>query len=453
MDPGSSSLEPLTPVESECAVLGSLILDPTTRGEVLERLKPTSFSSVPNRTIYKVISDLYLGGTDFDAIQVVTELRSTGKLEEVGGIEYVAKLMQEVPIIADGPRYAQNVLSFSQRRRVILALDELRAEILRSPEFNGGAILNRVIGALADSRHGALVVPMADILPSVLEVHMDGAKLADDRPLIGLEKLDAHMNLFTPGEVSIIAGRPGCGKSTFMRQMVAAAAKSTHVLIFSLEVSSQVLSAQILCEAAGVPYYDWRRGTATEEQKTLVIQYAGYDWWKNIHIYDRSAVSALDVSIALTNQMAKGNQIGLVAIDYLGLMKHEKAERNDLAIAATTRAIKQVALERKVPVALLAQLNREVERRGGGSSSDRPRLSDLRDSGSIEQDADNVVFLWRRDREAEYSLVEERVLTIAKHRNGAVAELDLLFDKQRGRFSEQMYGGKDGRAAASGEGA
>jgi replicative DNA helicase len=441
----------LTSPESEQAVLGALILDPEGRGAVLEVLRPEHFLSPANRTIFEAVADLYVSRRDFDALQIVADLRSRGALDEVGGTKYLHRIMDEVPIITDGLRYAENVIGFSQRRRMLRACEELQNDLLKNPDFDGARVLARMVNALADGKAAAALSPMSDLISDAIE---SGVQETANRPLTGLGKLDSNFNPFTPCEVTIVAGRPGCGKSTLMRQIVAAAARGMKVLLFSLEVSAKVLSHQILCECAGVPYYDLRKGAVTEEQKALLVQYMGYDTWQNILICEKTSLTAMDVSIQLTRTLAKGEQIGLVAVDYLGLMKHPKSERNDLSIAETTRAMKQIALERKVPVMLLAQLNREVEKRGGSGGSDRPRLSDLRDSGAIEQDADNIVFLWRRDREAEYSVVEERVLTVAKHRNGAVFELDLLFDKQRGRFTEQTHGsdaGRDGRAAASGE--
>jgi replicative DNA helicase len=126
-------------------------------------------------------------------------------------------------------------------------------------------------------------------------------------------------------------------------------------------------------------------------------------------------------------------------IDYLGLMDHGKAERNDLAIGQTTRALKLLALEQKVPIILLCQMNRESEKRGTGAEHDRPRLADLRDSGNIEQDADNIIFLWKRERDDNKMSTQARVLTIAKHRNGHVGDIDVLFDMPGGRF----YDGKE----------
>jgi replicative DNA helicase len=187
---------------------------------------------------------------------------------------------------------------------------------------------------------------------------------------------------------------------------------------------------------AGVPYWEYSHGRSTEEQVQMVAMASCDERVGNIHVYNKTNVAALDVTMALTMSKAAGNRIAAVFIDYLGLMTHDRAERNDIAIGASTRLLKGVAIERNVPVILLSQLNREVEKRGGATECDRPRLADLRDSGSIEQDADNVVFLWRKERDDQYKAVEPRTMTVAKHRNGQVFEVDLMFDKAKGRFYE-----------------
>jgi replicative DNA helicase len=264
---------------------------------------------------------------------------------------------------------------------------------------------------------------------------MDHAAATERAATIGIPKVDEEINLFEPGEMTILAARPGGGKSSFMRQMIWNASARGPVLVFSLEVTPKVLTQQLTCEAAYVPFESWRRRMTGDEENLRIIDAMSEVADRKVYIFPRATVSALDVSVAVSHMAAIGKAPILVAIDYLGLMKHERFERQDLAIGATTRAVKLMALERKVPVLMLCQMNRQSEQRGNASEYDRPRLADLRDSGNIEQDADNIVFLWRKSREEYGKQVVERAFTVAKRRNGSIFEADLLFDMPAGRFS------------------
>jgi len=289
--------------------------------------------------------------------------------------------------------------------------------------------INRAIVAVGESHGEDALIYLESLTEEAINKRPDNTKPVVTR----IGKIDGNINLFAPGELTILAARPSVGKSSLMRQMIENAATAGVALVFSMEVIAKTLTQQFACEFAGVPFSDWRDGRTSGEQDEAVAMASMRPEFANIAVYQRTSITALDVSLAVTRLQAVGRHPVAVFIDYLGLMKHDRAERHDLAVGSTTRMLKQFAIEKKVPIILLAQLNREVERRGGG---DRPRLADLRDSGNIEQDADNVLFLWRKAEDGQYSVVEPRVLTIAKHRNGEVLEMDLMFNKPMGRFYE-----------------
>lgn len=435
MDPLNSS--PLQSIETEMAYLGSLLFDNRQIPDTAAQMHRAVFASPKHQVIFDAVMRLFTRGSKVELVLLRDELDGLKSLTAVGGAAYLMALVDGVPNAEHASEYAKTLLGLWQRRTLVRMLDEIKVSVVASPSFgetfDGMGVINRAIQAIGDSQGGEAVIFLEKLLSDALHIQPP----ASANPTVTrIGKIDGNINLFTPGELTIVAARPSVGKSSFMRQVCANAADSGVAMIFSLEVTPKVLALQFACEIAGVPYWNYSRGKVTEEEIQRVVLASGSDVFRNVAVYNRTNVSALDVSLAVTQLKAKGRRVVGVFVDYLGLMRHDKSERNDLAIAATTRLLKQIAIEKQVPVVLLAQLNREVEKRGTADECDRPRLADLRDSGSIEQDADNVIFLWRKKRDEEYKIVEPRTLTVAKHRNGQAFEMDLMFNKAKGRFYE-----------------
>jgi replicative DNA helicase len=429
----SQNSRPLASAETEMAYLGSLIFDPAMITETAGSLKRGMFSIQAHGLIFDAMVGLHTKGTPVDVVTLRDDLARLGTLKAVGGADYIIALVDGVPNASNAPAYADTIRDLYTRRLLLHMLSEMEKEIASSPDaIDVMATINRAIVAVGEAQGSGAFEYLSDLIGEAINHQPDLTSPVVTR----IGKVDGNINLFAPGEMTIVAARPSIGKSSLMRQMAINASTAGVALIFSLEVTPQVLGLQMTCELAEVPYSDYARRVANEEQIQRVVIAAGDPRLKNIAAFNKTNVSALDVSLAITQVRAMGKPIAAVFIDYLGLMRHDRAERNDLAVGATTRLLKQVALERKVPIILLSQLNREVEKRGGGTECDRPRLADLRDSGNIEQDADNVLFLWRRERDDTYKVVEPRTLTVAKHRNGQVFEVDLMFDKAKGRFFE-----------------
>lgn len=425
--------KPLASKEAEMAYLGSLIFDPQMISETASSLKRGMFSVPAHAVIFDALVGLQVRGGPIDPVIVRDDLARLGHLKAVGGADYIMTLVEGVPNAASAAAYAKTIKELYSRRLLLQMLKEIERLVNESPdEIDPMAIINMAIASVGESQGNGAFVFLTDLVHDAMNTNAP----AETPVVTRIGKVDGNINLFNPGELTIIAARPSIGKSSLMRQMTVNAASAGVALVFSLEVTPKVLTLQLICELASVPYADYIRNRVTDEQLNKVAVAAGDPAISNIAAYNKSNVSALDVSLAVTQIRAKGKAISAIFIDYLGLMKHDKAERNDLAIGATTRLLKQIAIERNVPIILLSQLNRDVEKRGGGTDCDRPRLADLRDSGSIEQDADNVLFLWRKEREDQYKTVEPRILTVAKHRNGQVFEVDLMFDKSKGRFYE-----------------
>jgi len=421
---------PLVSVEAEMAYLGSLMFDRSKVSETAVGMNRSMFSVPAHQIIFSKIVDLAGRGVDGDIVVMNDELRANGTWKAVGGADYLMKLVDGVPNAENAKRYADTIRDLWRRRVLASMIDEIAKQINdTSNPIEPMDTINRAITAVGDSQGDDALIYLEALVDDAISKRPDNTKPVVTR----IGKIDGNINLFTPGELTILAARPSVGKSSLMRQMIENAATAGVALVFSMEVIAKTLTQQFVCEFAGVPFSDWRDRRTSKEQNEAVILASARPELANIAVYQKTTITALDVSLAITRLQAQGRHPVAVFIDYLGLMKHDRAERHDLAVGSTTRMLKQFAIERKVPIILLAQLNRDVERRGG---CDRPRLADLRDSGNIEQDADNVLFLWRKEEQDQYKLVEPRTLTIAKHRNGEVLEMELMFDKPKGRFFE-----------------
>lgn len=422
--------------ESEAAYLGSLLFDGLQVTETAVGMERGMFYFPAHQLIFTAIMAVHSAGANVEPVLVLEELRKADSLKAAGGADYLMSLLAELPNAASAPKYAKAVRDLWQRRTLASALEVIRRQVTESPvdgdNFNAMGLVNRAIEAIGKASGNSSMVYLSQIINESLNI----SDLQPRPTVTRIGKIDGNINLFAPGEMTIVAARPSIGKSSLMRQMAVNGATSGTVLVFSLEVTPKVLTAQLACELAKVPYWNWTRNKVSDEDRERVVLATANPVFDEIAVNQRTNVSALDISLGVAQAQAQGKRVVAVFVDYLGLMRHDKAERNDLAVGATTRLLKQVALERQVPILLLAQLNREVEKRGGGSECDRPRLADLRDSGNIEQDADNVVFLWRKERGDEFKSVEPRVLSVAKHRNGQCFEVDLMFDKTAGRFHE-----------------
>ncbi len=421
----------LASVEAEMAYLGSLLFDRSKVAETSIGMNRSMFSISAHQIIFEKIVDLAGRGIDGDIVVMNDELRANGTWKAIGGAEYLMKLVDGVPNAENAKTYAEKIRDLWRRRVLVAMIDEIMRQVRNTTEpVDPMDAINKAIVAVGESHGEDALVYLESLTNDAISNRPEIAKPVVTR----IGKIDGSINLFAPGELTILAARPSVGKSSLMRQMVENAATAGVALVFSMEVIAKTLTQQFVCEFAGVPFADWRDRRTTEEQDDAVTLATARPELANIAVYQKTTITALDVSLAISRLQAQGRHPVAVFIDYLGLMKHDRAERHDLAVGSTTRMLKQFAIERKVPIILLAQLNREVERRATGG--DRPRLADLRDSGNIEQDADNVLFLWRKVEDDQYKVVEPRILTIAKHRNGEILEMDLMFNKPKGRFYE-----------------
>lgn len=421
--------------EAEIAMLGAFVCCDFDRSVALETAREEMLQHPKVKVAWRHLTAMCLGAKEIGLYELAESIKRAGE-SGTCDLDFLINAVEGCPNTQAAARYAARVRDYWQRRRMMSQVEEIK-KLLAAPDADDAdpsKVWSQMTAIMADQSANSVPTHIGDIVGEAMEP----AATSTEHPTCGIPKLDTEINFFEPGEMTVLAARPGGGKSSFMRQLLWGAGERGPALVFTLEVTPKVLTQQITCEAAKVPFDLWRRGLAGEDGQSAIVDAMSEVAARKIYIFPRATVSTLDVTLAVTQMEARGLHPSLVAIDYLGLMKHEKSERQDLSIGATTRALKMMALDKRVPVLLLCQMNRQAEQRGSASEYDRPRLADLRDSGTIEQDADNVVFLWKRNRDEGQMTTVERVLTVAKRRIGSVFEADLMFDMPHGRFYAQV---------------
>ncbi len=432
--------------ESERAVLGAILLDaqrqlPTTAG----RLLAEDFYFDRHQLIYQAMIDLQAVGSDIDLRTVQARLEQRGQLEVIGGISYLASLDVDLPDLGRVETYVEIIKERSLRRRLMLACNDTYRQCL-----DGGLEAKEALAGA--ERHilelGEEAIPRGfSSLGQVLKETIVDLEERPDNPFPGLRTgfidFDAMTHGLHPGHLLILAGRPGMGKTSFALNVAThlALREGAAAGIFSLEMGEQELALRVLCSEADVPFSRLRSGRISQREWTRIHETVRRNADAKLFIDDNASASFLEVaSKARRLKMEKG--LDLLVIDYLQLMQAGgRFENRNLEIGAITRGLKQLAKELHIPVLCLSQLSRQPERRG---SDHRPQLADLRESGSIEQDADLVAFVYRDevyhpDDPGNHGLAE---LIITKHRSGETGTIDLAFIGDTTSFRNlEKYGG------------
>ena len=416
-------------VESERAVLAGVLLDSSQFAVISGRLVAEDFYSEVHRIVYQAMLRLAGNESDIDLRTLQAQLEQEGRLEAVGGLAYLASLDLDLPDLGRLESYVEIVKERSVRRRLIRACGEITRNCLdgglRAQEALGRA--EQVILGLGEEAIQRGFVPLSRIFQETM------AEL-EERPgegMIGLPSgfidLDEKTRGFQPGNLVILAGRPGMGKTSLALNIAhhAAVREGKSVGVFSLEMSQQELALRLLSSESEIPFGPLRSGHLSQRQWSKVVQAVRKISSAPIYIDDSANPSLLEVASKARRLRAEAN-LDLIVLDYLQLMQAGgRYENRTLEIAAITRGLKQLAKELAIPVIALSQLSRQTERRG---SDHRPQLADLRESGSIEQDADIVAFIYRDevyDPESEDRGMAELIL--AKHRNGETGTVRLVF--------------------------
>ncbi len=425
-------------VEAEEAVLGAILVNPVSLGRIVEYIKPESFYKPAHRLIYETMLELFKKNEPIDIVTVSESLRNEEKLEDAGGRAYINDLALNVVTTANIEFYAKIIQEKEIKRALINAGSEIVSMSYENEETD--IVLDnaqKLIFNIAAQKDSSDLVPIQDLVVSSYEQIEFRYNNKDDLVGVttGFYDLDALTSGLQKSDLIILAARPSMGKTAFalnLAQNVALKAKK-GVAIFSLEMPKQQLVKRMLCSEAEV---DTQRITSGHMQPK--------DWEKlmdamtkfaDAHIYidDTSGITATDIKAKCRRLMLEEKDLGLVVIDYLQLMEGggNPNDRNQ-QISAISRSLKGLARELDVPIIALSQLSRGVEAR----NDKRPMLSDLRDSGAIEQDADIVMFIYR-DEYYNREDVENKgkaEIIIAKHRNGPVGNINLLFQSNITKF-------------------
>ncbi len=428
-------------VEAEKALLGAIILKPDVLHDVSVTVFPDSFFADKHRLIYEAISHIFSKGDPIDTISVVTKLKDMSALDRTGGASYIAELIETVPAAGNAMYYAEQVINKATLRGLIHAADDI-AEIGYSDPETVDEALDQAEKKIFQATQAPSAQKFRPIGASLKEAWERFEHLSANPDLkrgvpSGFTSLDNVLSGFQKSDLIILAARPSMGKTTFALDLArnAALQHGASVGIFSLEMSDQQLVDRMLAAESGVDSWKLRTGRLTNDSEYEALQNAMNKLHKApIHIIDEAAMNIVKMRSA-ARRLKNEYGLDMLIVDYLQLMSPTLSKGSDSMVQQITeisRSLKILAKELEIPVIALSQLSRAVEQRGG-----KPRLSDLRDSGSIEQDADVVMFIHRedkmnKDKEPERPNIAE--ILVEKHRNGAVGSCELYFDGKHVRF-------------------
>jgi replicative DNA helicase len=428
-------------LEAEQSILSAILIENHTLPEVLEILSEKDFYREAHQKIFSAMVSLFERSEPADLITVSNLLKEQGNLESVGGATYLAELVDTVPMATNATHYAKIIREKATLRRLI----ERAASITsRCFEDRGDMedildFAERSIFDISEDKVRPAFHSLADILTDTykaVEQAYENKILVTGLPT-GYHQLDQLTSGFQPGDLVVIAGRPSMGKTALALNIAQSAAAETGipVAIFSLEMSKEQLSLRLLSSEARIDSSKMRGGFLKESDLARINRAAGALYDLPIFIDDSPAISALEIR-AKGRRMKMEKGLGLIVVDYLQLMRgRASAERRELEISEISRSLKALAKELNIPVVALSQLNRKVEDR----SNKRPVLSDLRESGAIEQDADVIVFIYRdevynQDPDNPNRGVAE--INVAKQRNGPIGTVKLTFLETCTRFED-----------------
>lgn len=418
-------------MEGEAAVLGSMILDGRCIDTAIAILPPDAFFTPENQTIYDALVDARTGGAEIDMVLLRDHLKKSGKLQEVGGAQYLIRLCESVPTTANLKYYADIVKEKFISRELIQKANDIK-EIAESPDDTGTKIdaMQEIVLALNTKPQGIGITHVKEHLPDAYEG-------LEEAPSIGLSTgyrlLDYQLQGLNAGDLIIPAGRPSMGKTSLALNIAAnVAQKGGGVVFYTLEMTKTQLTQRLICSEARVSMQGAKQQILSRDDldKLTAAGNVIHEW--PLFISQQISLTP-EKLLASLRTLRRQHQIDLVIVDYLQLMAEPtvKESRNQ-QITSLSRKLKGIALGEEIPVMVLSQLSRQPEAR----TNKRPLLSDLRDSGSIEQDADVVLFLYRQ---AYYNLDADDTteVIIAKNRNGPTGKIELMFHPEYVSFENK----------------
>ncbi|MGO3795888.1 MAG: replicative DNA helicase [Pauljensenia sp.] len=425
-------------IEAEMSVLGSMMLSREAINDVTEEIRGADYYRPAHETIHDVIVDLSGRGEPADAVTVAAELQRQGELQRVGGAAYLHSLIASVPTAANAGYYARIVRERSLLRRLVSA----GTRIVQLGYADSGGDVDQIVDqasqeiyAVAERRASVDYVPMSEISEGILDELEEIERNKDKLHGVptGFADLDRLTQGMHPGQMIIVAARPAMGKSTLALDFCRSAAihNSTTAVIFSLEMSRSEIAMRLLSAESGVFLSKMRAGDMTSQDWRKVSETTSRVSEAPLFIDDSPNMAMTEIR-AKCRRLKQQHDLGLVVVDYLQLMTSgRQVESRQQEVSEFSRQLKLLAKEIEVPVVAVAQLNRGPESR----TDKKPMMADLRESGSLEQDADVIMLLHR----PEYYNSEERPgeadIIVAKHRNGETATIKTLFQGHMARFA------------------
>ncbi|HOF68866.1 MAG TPA: replicative DNA helicase [Ruminococcus sp.] len=428
-------------IEAEQSILGAVLADPSTLSIVVEKIKPEYFYSEQHRALYSIILRMFTSGSAADIITVLNEAEKLHIFDSASeGRRYLANLADILPSTANIESYCRIVAEKYYIRSLSYAARGILQEI-QSGEHNAQLLLDSAEQKIYDIRQGRNIQGLIPIGDAISEAYDRLGKIAgpDKEKYIGARTGFTYLDAITSGlnksDLIIIAARPGMGKTSFAMNIATNVARHSDkdVVVFNLEMSREQLATRLLSTEALVDSNCLRNGRTSGDDWVRLATSAGYLSGLPLYIDDTASMTVPQMKAKLR----RTKNLGLVIIDYLQLMESTtKSDNRVVVISEITRQLKVMAKELNVPVILLSQLSRSVESR----TDKRPMLSDLRESGSIEQDADIVLFLYRDayyNKESTRQNISE--CRVEKNRHGETGTVELIWDGQYTRFSNPDF--------------
>ncbi|MEY4314251.1 MAG: replicative DNA helicase [Actinobacteria bacterium] len=424
-------------VIAEQSVLGGMLLSKDAISDVVEILRERDFYRPAHELIYDAIIDLYGRGEPADPVTVAAELTKRGDLVRAGGAPYLHTLISSVPTAANAGYYAKII----RERAIMRRLVEAGTKIVQLGYTDEGEVDDAVdqaqaeVFAVTERRESEDYIQLAQLLPNALdEIEKISSGVAGEGVKTGFKDLDALTNGFHPGNMIVLAARPAVGKSTLGLDIARYASihKRETSVIFSLEMSRSEITMRMLSAEARVPLNNIRSGQLGEEEWARMARRMGEISDAPLFIDDSPNLSLMEIR-AKSRRLKQRHNLKLIVIDYLQLMTSGKrVENRQQEVSEFSRQLKLLAKELNVPVVAISQLNRSPEQR----SDKKPMLSDLRESGSIEQDADVVILLHREDLYDSQNRSGEADLIVAKHRNGPTRTITVSAQLHLAKFTD-----------------
>lgn len=429
-------------LEAEQSVLGGVLIENESLNEVLQLLRPDDFYQENHRAIFQALIELNSRGEPADLVTVSEYLSRNGALEKLGGVAYISTLVDSVPTTANIASYAKIVKDKSILRELIRACGNLTAECT-SEQSDVDDFLDRAEGMIfniSQRRNSGSFAPLKDVLQTsfrtIETLQQNRGQLSGLST--GYKEFDKLTNGLQRSDLIIVAARPSMGKTALALNIAQYAALEAKipVAIFSLEMSKEQIGLRLLCSEGRIDNTQLRKGELGDDDWMRLTRVAGRLSESKIFIDDSAALTGLEMK-AKARRLKSAHNLGLVVVDYLQLMRSERRNENRVQeISEISMNLKALAKELQIPVIALSQLNRGVDSR----DNKRPQMSDLRESGAIEQDADLIAFIYRDEiynpESPDRGLAE---VIIAKHRNGPTGKFKLAFLGQYTRFEDLAY--------------